>query len=49
MDLFKIWKDYVKAVYLSPFLFNSNVEYIMGNARLDEAQAGIKITGRNAS
>ena len=47
MDLFKIWKDYVKAVYLSPFLFNSNVEYIMGNARLNEAQAGIKRAGRN--
>ena len=43
----KFGKDYVKAVYLSPFLFNSNVEYIMGNARLVEAQAGIKITGRN--
>ena len=43
----KFGKDYVKAVYLSPFLFNSNVEYIMGNARLVEAQAGIKIAKRN--
>ena len=43
----KFGKDYVKAVYLSPFLFNSNVEYIMGNARLVEAQAGIKTAGRN--
>ena len=33
----------------SPCLFNLYVEYIMQNARLDEAQAGIKITGRNIS
>ena len=32
---------------LSPSLFNLYVEYIMRNARLDEAQAGIKIAGRN--
>ena len=32
---------------LSPCLFNFYAEYIMRNARLDEAQAGIKITGRN--
>ena len=32
---------------LSPCLFNSYAEYIMWNARLDEAQAGIKIAGRN--
>ena len=32
---------------MSPFLFNLNAEYIMWNARLDEAQAGIKIAGRN--
>ena len=32
---------------LSPCLFNLYVEYIMWNVRLDEAQAGIKITGRN--
>ena len=32
---------------LSPCLFNLYVEYIMGNARLDEAQAGIKIARRN--
>ena len=31
---------------LSPCLFNLYEEYIMQNARLDEAQAGIKITGR---
>ena len=32
---------------LSPCLFNLFAEYIMRNARLDEAQAGIKIAGRN--
>ena len=32
---------------LSPYLFNLYAEYIMQNARLDEAQAGIKIVGRN--
>ena len=32
---------------LSPCLFNLYAEYIMKNARLDEAQAGIKIAGRN--
>ena len=32
---------------LSPCLFNLYAEYIMQNAKLDEAQAGIKIAGRN--
>ena len=32
---------------LSPCLFNLHAEYIMWNARLEEAQAGIKIAGRN--
>ena len=32
---------------LSPCLFNLHVEYIRRNARVDEAQAGIKIAGRN--
>ena len=32
---------------MSPCLFNLYAEYIMWNARLDEAQAGIKIAGRN--
>ena len=32
---------------MSPFLFNLNAEYIMWNARLDEAQAGMKIARRN--
>ena len=39
-------KEYVKAVF-SPCLFNLYAVYIMWNARLDEAQAGIKISGRN--
>ena len=36
-------------LYLSPCLFNLYAEYVMWNARLDEAQAGIKIAGRNIS
>ena len=42
---------YIKVVYciLSPCLFNLYAEYIMRNARPDEAQAGIKISGRNIS
>ena len=40
-------KEYVKAVLLSPCLFNLYAEYIMRNAGLEEAQAGIKIAGRN--
>ena len=43
----KLGKEYVKAAYLSPCLFNLYTEYIMLNARLDEAQARIKIAGRN--
>ena len=34
---------------LSPWLFNLNAEYIMQNARLDDSQAGIKITRRNSN
>ena len=40
-------KEYVKASILSPCLFNLYAEYIMRNARLDEAQAGVKIARRN--
>ena len=40
-------KEYIKAVYCSPCLFNLHAEHHMQNARLHEAQAGIKITGRN--
>ena len=43
----KLGKEYIKAVILSPCLFNLYVEYTMGNASLDEAQAGIKIARRN--
>ena len=44
----KLGKEYIKAVYiLSPYLFNFCAEYIMQNARLDEAQAGINTSGRN--
>ena len=42
----KSGKEYVKAV-LSPCLFNFYAEYIMRNTGLEEAQAGIKIAGRN--
>ena len=43
----KLGKEYVKAVYCHPCLFNFYAEYIMWNARLHEAQAGITIAGRN--
>ena len=47
MDWFQIWKGVCQGCILSPCLFNLHAEYIMQNARLDEAQAGIKIAGRN--
>ena len=43
----KSGKEYVKAVYCQPAYLNLCAEYIMRNARLDEAQAGIKTAGRN--
>ena len=43
----KSGKEHVKAVYCHPALFNFYAEYTMWNARLDEAQAGIKIAWRN--
>ena len=43
----KLGKEYVKGVSRSPCLFNLYAEYIMWNARLDEAQAGIKIAEVN--
>ena len=46
-DWFKIGKGVCQGCILSPCLFNLYAEYIMWNARLDEAQAGIKIAGRN--
>ena len=48
-DWFQIGKGVHQGCILSPCLFNLNVDYIMQNARLDEAQAGIKISGRNIS
>ena len=47
MDWFQIGKGVYQGFILSPCLFNLNAEYIMRNARLDEAQARIKIGGRN--
>ena len=44
---FQIGKGVHQVCILSPCLFNFYAEYIMQNARLDEAQAGIKIGGRN--
>ena len=44
---FKLGRQYTKAVYCHPVIFNLYAEYIMQNAGLDEAQAGIKISGRN--
>ena len=43
MDWFQIGKGVYQGCILSPCLFNLYAEYIMQNARLDEAQAGIKI------
>ena len=46
-DWFQIGKGVHQGCILSPCLFNLYAEYIMQNARLDEAQVGIKIPGRN--
>ena len=46
-DWFQIRKGVHQGCILSPCLFNLFVEYLMRNARLDEAQAEIKIAGRN--
>ena len=46
-DWFEIGKGVCQGCILSPCLFNLYAEYIMRNAGLDEAQAGIKIAGRN--
>ena len=46
-DWFQVRKGVCQGCILSPWLFNLHAEYIMRNARLDEAQAGIKIAGRN--
>ena len=46
-DWFQIGKGVHEGCILSPCLFNLYAEYIMRNAGLEEAQAGIKIAGRN--
>ena len=47
IDWFQIGKGVLQGCILSPCLFNFYTEYLMWNARLDEAQARIKTTGRN--
>ena len=47
MNWFQIGKGRHQGCISSPCLFNFYAEYIMQNARLDEAQAGIKMAGRN--
>ena len=46
-DWFQIGKGVRQSCILSPCLFNFYAEYIMRNAGLEEAQAGIKIAGRD--
>ena len=46
-DCFQIGKGVHQGCILSPCLFNLHAEYIMKNAELDEAKAGIKISKRN--
>ena len=46
-DWFQIGKGVRQGCILSPCIFNLNAEYIMQNARLDEAQAGMKFARRN--
>ena len=47
MDWFQIGKEVCQGCILSPFLFNLYAEYIMWNAKLGKALAGIKIARRN--
>ena len=49
MDWFQIGKGVHQGYILSPCLFNLHAEYIMQNARLDEAQVEIRIAGRNTN
>ena len=46
-DWFQIGKGVCQGCILSPCLFNLYAQYIMRNTGLDEAQAGVKIAGRN--
>ena len=48
-DWFQIGKRVCQGCILSPCLFNFYAEYIMRNAGLDEAQTGVKISGRNVN
>ena len=48
-DWFQIGKGVCQGCILSPCLFKLYAEYIMQNVRLDVAQAGIKISGRNVN
>ena len=48
-DWFQIAKGVCQGCILSPCLFNLYAEYIMRNTGLEEAQAGVKIAGRNIS
>ena len=49
MDWFQIGKGVRQGCILSPCLFNLYAEYIMWNSRLNEAQAGIRISRRNTN
>jgi len=48
-DWFQIEKEVCQGCILLPYLLNLYAEYILQNAGLDEAQAGIKIAGRNTN
>ena len=48
-DWFQVVKGVHQGCILSPCLFNLHAEYIMRNAGLDKAQAGINIDGRNTN
>ena len=47
MNWFQVGKEVCQGCILSPYLFNLYAEYIMKNAWLEQAQAGIKIGRRN--
>ena len=47
MDWFQIGKGVHQGCILSPCLFNLYAEYVIQNARMDDAQTGVKIAGRN--
>ena len=49
MDWFQIGKGVCQGCILLPYLFNLHAEYIMRNTGLEEAQAGIKVAGRNTN